>query len=591
VFLFIGQVAELLIPILTGLIIDEILNAIEAQRFILAIIVSDIALIILISLIRGVTHFLARYLGYSLGERAIYEIRRDLFDRYGNSSMTFFDKHHTGDLMARATTDLDPMAEFLVWSTRVFFQSLITFSGIYLVLFLVDVRLFILIAILSPSLIILSYLVSRKLGPIYFDIRQQYGQLTTVIQENITGAQVVRAFNAGEQEKKKFVTENNTYMNLRIYAFKIRSVFFPLVLFLVNLLISILVFLGGLYVIEGTLSEGMLVTLFFYFVMLAMPTRLLAFALIMYQRVRAAGERVFTLLREKGLSDKEDLISGHIPYEFEQTPAIVFDGVTFSYDNKKKVLDSISCTLKAGEKVAILGPTGSGKSTFVSLIPRFYDPTDGKVMIKTADYHYDLKDLLMKDWRRNIGIVHQEPFLFGRTLEENISFAVGDVKKGQIDEVTRIAQVDEFVKNFKDGYGTIIGERGVTLSGGQKQRVAIARMLLRKPRIIILDDATSSVDTATEDSFQEEFKKYLKRSDQKTTVIFITHRLSTIKNADRIIIFNKGRILEQGSHEQLLREGRVYPLLWKTQEAGMVDLRLALEKIAREIDERSIKQQ
>ncbi|MFW9992543.1 MAG: ABC transporter ATP-binding protein [Candidatus Odinarchaeota archaeon] len=584
VFLLVAQLAELTIPLLTGWTIDQILNALEEQRFEFAIVLFGALIIVVSSLIRGVTAFIARYLGYILGENVIYEIRRDLFMKYENSSLSFFDKHHTGDLMARATTDLEPIAEFLVWSTRVFFQALVTFTGVYLVLLLIDVRLFLLISIVSPTLFILSYYVSRRLGPLYFDIREQYGQLTTVVQENIAGAQVVRAFNAEEREKAKFNRENLAYMNLRITAFKIRSIFLPFILFLVNLLITILVFVGGMLVIQEAINPGLLVTLFMYFAMLAMPTRFLAFSLIMYQRIKAAGERVFTLLETRDDLEEERDKPTEIFHIAERPPSIIFDSVSFTYDKKKKVLDSISLVIEPGERVALLGPTGSGKSTLVSLIPRFYDPSEGRIIIRTSTDDRDLRELSLKSWRKNIGIVHQEPFLFGRTIAENIAFGLPEVTGEQIEEVARIAQVNEFIENFEDGYGTIIGERGVTLSGGQKQRVAIARMLLREPLLMILDDATSSVDTATENAFQEAFEDFIVRSKRKSTMIFITHRLSTVKNADRIIILNKGRILEQGSHENLLQNGNVYPLLWKTQEAGMVDIKIALEKIALEIE-------
>jgi len=477
------------------------------------------------------------------------------------------------------------MGEFLVWGTRVFFQAFITFGGIYIVLLLVDVRLFILMSIFFPLFILLPYFISRKLGPLYFDIRKQYGKLTTVVQENIAGAQVVRAFNAAELEKEKFDRENNGYMLLRKYAYKIRSLFLPLILFVVNLLVTLLIFAGGMLVINGSITAGLLITLFTYFIMLSMPTRFLAFSLIMYQRVKAAGERVFTLLNvpERVESGGEEYVTGKVP-------DIVFNSVTFSYDGKKKVLDGVDITLKSGEKVAILGPTGSGKSTLVSLIPRFYDPAEGKVEVITGDKRTDIKEFELKSWRKTVGIVHQEPFLFGRTIAENVTFGMKETSREQLEKVLEIAQVKEFTDNFKDGHETVIGERGVTLSGGQKQRIAIARMLLRKPEIIIMDDATSSVDTVTENAFQETFENYLEESREKPTVVFITHRLSTVKNADRIIIMNKGRILEQGTHGELLEEGTVYPLLWKTQEAGMVDLKIALEKITFDLETRRDKQ-
>ncbi|MFX1285506.1 MAG: ABC transporter ATP-binding protein [Promethearchaeota archaeon] len=578
IFIFIAQIAELSIPILVGITIDQILSSLLEERFEITVVLTGVFLIIIASVIRGISYFLGRWIGYLQGEKIIYDIRKDLFTKYSTSSLAFFDIHHTGDLMARATTDLEPISEFLVWGERILLQASLTYVGIYIVLYLIDIRLFLLIGIVTPTLFILSYFVSTKLGPLFFDIRQQYGKLTTVIQENIAGIQIVKAFNAEAREKKKFDKENFAYFDLRAYAFRIRSIFLPMILFVVNLLITILIFAGGYQVIQGDISPGLLITLFTYFIMLAIPTRFLAFSLIMYQRVSAAGDRVFTLLESPThLSEFPDakIFLDNI------TPTIIFDKVSFSYDNRK-VLSNISLTINPGERIAILGPTGSGKTTFISLFPRFYDPTKGRILIKTDQTTYGLDELQTKSWREKVGFVHQEPFLFGRTIAENIAFGVPEAGIEQINEVIKITQLDGFVNNLPDGLETIIGERGVTLSGGQKQRVAIARMLLRKCPIMILDDATSSLDISTEAKFQEAFENYLDKSQNKPIVIFITQRLSTLKMVDRIIIFNRGQIIEQGTHKELLKKGQIYPLLWKTQEDGMIDIKLALEKIIQE---------
>ncbi|NHJ01400.1 MAG: ABC transporter ATP-binding protein [Candidatus Heimdallarchaeota archaeon] len=573
-FISIAQIAELLIPLFIGGTIDEILFSIEENLFKTALVFSGVLLIVVASLIRGLTYFIARYMGYLQGEQIIYEIRKNLFEKYETASLTFFDEHHTGDLMARATTDLEPISEFLVWGERILVQASLTYIGIYLVLFLIDVRLFIFIGIVTPTLFILSYFVSTKLGPLYFDIRQQYGQLTTVIQENVTGTQIVKAFNAEEREKRKFDQENLGYMNLRAYAFKIRSIFLPMILLIVSLLITILIYAGGSLVIDGSISPGFLITLFTYFTMLAMPTRFLAFSLIMYQRVSAAGERVFKLLESK-----TELPTASNPHILDQNRpfTIRFENVSFRY-NEKEVLSNISLQINPGEKVAILGPTGSGKTTLINLIPRFYDVSKGRITIDGVD----VRDLQLNSLRKAIGFVHQDVFLFGRTIAENITFSVTEVDEAIIQDVVNVAQLREFIDSLAEGVNTIVGERGVTLSGGQKQRVAIARMLLKDSPLMILDDATSSLDIVTESQFQSAFKQYLDRSDIKSTVIFVTQRLSTLKIVDRIIILSQGHIIEQGNHDTLIKTGKIYPLLWKTQEAGILDIKLALERIAQD---------
>lgn len=581
IFILIAQIAELAIPLLVGSTIDQILLSLTEDRFQISIVLSGVTLILIASIIRGITYFFARWIGYIQGEGIIYDIRQDLFKKYETSSIAFFDKHHTGDLMARATTDLEPISEFLVWGERILVQASLTYIGIYLILLLLNPNLFLLIGIVTPSLFILAYFVSTKLGPLFFDIRTQYGKLTTVIQENISGTQIVKAFNAEEREKNKFDQENFGYMALRAYAFKIRSIFLPMFMFVVHLLITILIFSGGYLVIQDEISPGALITLFMYFAMLSMPTRFLAFSLIMYQRVSAAGERVFTLIEAP--ADLSETIDAKT-FPLDMTPTIIFDNVSFMYD-KKKALSNISLTIKPGERIAILGPTGSGKSTLVSLIPRFYDPSEGQIKVETdQNVLYDLRELEFKDWRGRIGYVHQEPFLFGRTIAENIAFGIPDAMSDQIDEVLKIAQLDNFIRELPEGVNTLIGERGVTLSGGQKQRVALARMLLRENQILILDDATSALDISTETMFQEAFENFLEKKRRKPTVILITQRLSSLKIVDRTIIMNRGQIVEQGSHEELLEKGLIYPLLWKTQEAGMVDIKLALERIVQDSD-------
>jgi ABC-type multidrug transport system fused ATPase/permease subunit len=581
IFVLIAQIAELTIPLLVGSTIDQILLSLTEDRFQISIVLSGVTLILIASIIRGITYFFARWIGYIQGEGIIYDIRQDLFEKYETSSLYFFSQHHTGDLMARATTDLEPISEFLVWGERILVQASLTYIGIYLILLMLNPNLFLLIGIVTPSLFILAYFVSTKLGPLFFDIRTQYGKLTTVIQENISGTQIVKAFNAEEREKKKFDQENFGYMALRAYAFKIRSIFLPMFMFVVHLLITILIFSGGYLVIQDEISPGALITLFMYFAMLSMPTRFLAFSLIMYQRVSAAGERVFTLIEAP--ADLSETIDAKT-FPPDMTPTIIFDNVSFMYD-KKKALSNISLTIKPGERIAILGPTGSGKSTLVSLIPRFYDPSEGQIKLKTdQNVLYNLSELEFKNWRGRIGYVHQEPFLFGRTVAENIAFGIPEAMSDQIDEVLKIAQLDNFIRELPEGVNTLIGERGVTLSGGQKQRVALARMLLRENQILILDDATSALDISTETMFQEAFENFLEKKRPKPIVILITQRLSSLKIVDRTIIMNRGQIIEQGSHEELLEKGLIYPLLWKTQEAGMVDIKLALERIVQDND-------
>jgi ATP-binding cassette subfamily B protein len=579
--IFISNVAELAIPLLIGITIDNILTSLETGKFETSLVLSGVILIVIASLIRNITHFLGRYSGYLQGEAIIRKIRTDLFVKYETSSMRFFDRHRTGDLMSRATTDLEPIGEFLVWGERILLQAFLTYTGIYLVLLTIDVTLFVLIAIVTPSLLLLSYWISRILGPLFFELREKYGELTAVITENISGAQIVRAFHAEEREKQKFDRQNLGYMELRAYAFKIRSLFLPSIVLVVNLLITILIYAGGVAAIEERISIGMLIALFTYFTMLALPTRFLAFSLITYQRVVAAGNRVFSLIDDTSYTEQE-MVGFRIPENI--TPEIRFDRVSFKY-SERPILSNISLTIQSGEKIALLGSTGSGKSTLISLIPRFQDVSSGQLLMRYNGNSYNITELDLSTWRKCVGFVHQEPFLFGRTIAENLSFELGDIDPVELKDVLNTTQLSDFIDSLPDGIDTLVGERGVTLSGGQKQRLAIARMLLRKNPIMILDDATSSLDIYTEALFLREFNKMLKASALKHTVIFITQRLSTLKNVDRIVILNRGQIIEEGTHEELMNKGEIYPLLWKTQENGQVDIKITLEKIVKEREE------
>ncbi len=581
VSILISQIAELAIPLLIGLTIDNILVSLETGDFKASLVLSGVGLIVIASLIRNLSHFLGRYSGYLQGEAIIRKIRTDLFIKYETSSMRFFDRHRTGDLMSRATTDLEPIGEFLVWGERILLQAFLTYTGIYLILLSIDPILFILVAIVTPSLLLLSYWISRILGPLFFELREKYGELTAVITENISGAQIVRAFRAETREKRKFDEQNQGYMELRAYAFKIRSLFLPSIVLVVNLLVTILIYAGGAAAIQERITVGILISLFTYFTMLALPTRFLAFSLITYQRVVAAGNRVFSLIDDSSFTEQEMLGYG-VPAN--ETPDVCFDRVSFKF-TERPILSNISLTIRSGEKIALLGSTGSGKSTLISLIPRFQDVTSGKVTIRYAENSYDIQDLDLSTWRKQVGFVHQEPFLFGRTIAENLSFELGDIPSEELNKVLAITQLSEFVNSLPEGVDTLVGERGVTLSGGQKQRLAIARMLLRRNPIMILDDATSSLDIYTEALFLDAFDKMLKDSPLKHTVIFITQRLSTLKNVDRIIILNRGAIIEQGTHEELMKTGEIYPLLWKTQENGQIDIKITLEKIIKERDE------
>jgi ABC-type multidrug transport system fused ATPase/permease subunit len=392
--------------------------------------------------------------------------------------------------------------------------------------------------------------------PMWQAVREQNGVITSVMQENLSGLRVVRGFSREEFEEEKFWTEIMKYFDINIEMAKLRAFFRPLTSLISGIGVIIIIMYGGTLVIEDALSLGSMIAFYFYLVRLMGPVRMLGFMTGMFVRAQAAAERVFEIIdAEIDVHDKEDAVTqesvkGHL----------VFEDVWFSYDGENMVLKDIDLDVNSGQTVAILGATGSGKSSIINLIPRFYDVTRGSIKLDDVD----IRDLTIKSLRGHIGIVRQDPFIFSTTLRENIAYGVENASLEQLRGAAQQAKIHEFIEGLPEKYDTRVGERGVTLSGGQKQRVAIARALLKNPKILILDDSTSSVDTQTEYEIQQALDELL---ENRTTFI-ITQRLSSIKKADYIIVLEDGEISEEGTHEQLMEFNGIYKKLYDTQISG-----------------------
>ncbi|MES0325233.1 MAG: ABC transporter ATP-binding protein, partial [Candidatus Bathyarchaeia archaeon] len=388
------------------------------------------------------------------------------------------------------------------------------------------------------------------------EVREQNGVLTSVLQENLSGLRVVRGFSREEYEEEKFSAEVQKFFDINVKMARFRAFFMPLASLISSVGIVIIIWVGGRQVIAGTLTLGTVLAFYFYMSRLMGPVRMLGFMTSMFVRAQAAADRVFEIVdAEIDVHDKEDAVEltsveGHL----------VFEDVWFSYDDKNMVLKDIDLDVRPGQTVAILGATGSGKSSIINLIPRFYDVSKGNIKLDNLD----LRDITIKNLRSHIGIVRQDPYIFSTTLRENIAYGVESATTRDIEGAARQAKIHEFIKSLPEGYDTKVGERGVTLSGGQKQRVAIARALLKNPKILILDDSTSSVDTQTEYEIQHALDQLL---ENRTTFI-ITQRLSSIKKADYIIVLEDGEIAEEGSHDHLLELEGIYRKLYDTQITG-----------------------
>lgn len=522
--------------------------------------------------ILGVVSFISRYVNGYFSQKIVYEIRNDAFRSIQRQSLGFFDRINTGQLMSRATTDTERIGRFLGFQFRMLVQTFLLLIGVVTSMIMIDWELTV-ISFLIVSLILVNFSIfGKKIRPVISKSREYFANITSTLWENISGIRVVRAFAMEDYERKKFQKPNNAYYEMMIKATSLRAIFLPLTGLIGGFVMVIVYWLGGMRVIEGRIGIDTLYVFSSYVSMLMRPMGMMGMIWTGYQRMAAAGERVFQIIEtEPEVKDKPNAIElknikGHIKFE----------NVYFGYERDKPILKNVNLEIKPGETVALLGPTGSGKSTLIRLLMRFYDVTSGRILV---DGH-DIRDVKLKSLRRHIGIVSQEIFLFNRTVKENISFGKPDASMDDVIRAAKIAQAHEFITNFPNGYETIIGERGLNLSGGQRQRIAIARALLLDPKILILDDSTSSVDVDTEYEIQKALNALLKN---RTTLV-ITQRISTIRNADKIIVMDNGEIIEEGDHETLMaKKGayyRLYQTLYEAQKEILeaVDARRKLQK-------------
>ncbi|MFH0748486.1 MAG: ABC transporter ATP-binding protein [Candidatus Bathyarchaeota archaeon] len=509
--------------------------------------------IIVVASLTGLLNYMQRYFLAYVSQKGSYEVRSDIYTALLDQSFTFYDQQRTGQIMARATADVDESQRFIGFGFERLIASGLLFGLVIYSLFSINWQLAVLSMLFLPVMLYTTLRFTTKIGPIWVSIRNLFGNLTSDIQENLMGVRVVRGFSREDFEEQKFRADCNLYFKKSFEGSKLRAFYLPLATLISSIGTVLIVWYGGNQVITGVLTLGNLVTFYFYILRLAQPIRMIGFISTQFQRAVASADRIFSILDVKTLvSDKEGAL------ELKATDGhIVFRNVWFSYTKDNMVLRNINLDVKPGETIAILGATGSGKSSIINLIPRFYDVTQGSI---TIDGH-DLRDVTLKSLRKHIGIVRQDPFIFSTTLKENIAYGVENTSQEAIETAAKKAKIHDFIVSQPEGYNTRVGERGVTLSGGQKQRIAIARALLKDPKILILDDSTSSVDMQTEFEIQLALEALFKG---RTTFI-ITQRLSSIRNAGYIIVLENGEIAEEGTHEQLLAKRGVYYKLHQTQ--------------------------
>ncbi|MFA9495051.1 MAG: ABC transporter ATP-binding protein [Candidatus Bathyarchaeota archaeon] len=512
--------------------------------------------LIVLALLEGGFSYMQRYLLTIISQRAGFDMRDDMYNSLLEQSFSFYDQQRTGQLMARATGDINMLGRFFNMAFRMAISNTLILITVLYSMASLSWELTFIALITLPFLLYTTSTFGKKVRPMWQEVREQNGVLTSVLQENLSGLRVVRGFSREEYEEEKFGAEVQKFFDINVKMARFRAFFMPLASLISSVGIVIIIWVGGRQVIAGTLTLGTVLAFYFYMSRLMGPVRMLGFMTSMFVRAQAAADRVFEIVdAEIDVHDKEDSVEltsveGHL----------VFEDVWFSYDDKNMVLKDIDLDVRPGQTVAILGATGSGKSSIINLIPRFYDVSKGNIKLDDLD----LRDITIKNLRSHIGIVRQDPYIFSTTLRENIAYGVESATTRDIEGAARQAKIHEFIKSLPEGYDTKVGERGVTLSGGQKQRVAIARALLKNPKILILDDSTSSVDTQTEYEIQHALDQLL---ENRTTFI-ITQRLSSIKKADYIIVLEDGEIAEEGSHDHLLELEGIYRKLYDTQITG-----------------------
>jgi len=484
-----------------------------------------------------------------LGNKIIYDLRTSAYDHLQRLSLSFYNKKETGRLMSRISYDTERLQDFIVRGLQDFIRDILMMVGMCVILFVINWRLAALTLFPIPILTFGSYIFGKKMHLVYHKVYRRMAGLSAILADTIPGVRVVKAFAAEDREVDRFNDKSGEYFSISMRAAKLSTIYFPIMGFATFTGGVIVRWFGGRDIVSGNMTLGGLMLFMGYMFRFYGPIHGLTRLNHMLQRAASAAERVFEIMdAQPEVDDKKDAI---------ELPTIQgnikFDNVFFSYDDEKNALDGISFEIKAGEMIGLSGPSGAGKTTLINLLGRFYDVTEGSISV---DGH-DVRDVTMKSLRNQIGVVLQDPFLFHGSVAENIAYSNPGVSRADIVAAAKAANAHDFIVNFADGYDTMVGERGTGLSGGEKQRISIARAILKDPRILILDEATSSVDTETESLIQAA----LERLVEGRTTFAIAHRLSTLRKADKLIILDKGELTEMGTHTELMKNNGLYKRL------------------------------
>lgn len=539
-------------PFITGKIIDKVFGNGETS-----LLIPLVSIMISVVAVKGIITYSYQIIFEIISQDVLFKIRTDLYDKLLNLDVNFYSRVKTGDLMARMTGDTDAIRHFVAWVVYNILSAITTFTFAIISMMYVNVILTIFMLLIAPMIGFLTFRMSREISPTFHNIREAYSRLNSVVQENISGNRVVRAFGREDFEINKFTTENKNYKNKNLDTINVTKKYIPKLEFLSNSLSVIMVLVGGILVSIDKMTFGEVIIFSSLLWALNNPMRMSGYLINDAQRFIASSAKIIDLLNTESSIVNKDWVLNINKFKGN----IEFKNVSLDLEGRR-VINNISFKVDSGKTVGLVGHTGSGKSLIINLLSRFYDATEGEIYIDGMN----IKDIDLEVLRGNIATAMQDIFLFSDTIKDNIAFSNPRASFSEIKKVSKKAQAHGFIKRLDEGYETVVGERGVGLSGGQKQRVSLARAMMKNASIFVLDDVTSAVDMETEKRIQYE----LKNMKEKKTTFIIAHRISSLKQADLILVLDNGEIIERGTHEELVQKGGYYSNIFYTQYGNIV---------------------
>ena len=533
----------------------KIINEYSVEKTFVPIIIGAV-LLLLVYIVKAVGTYIMGYYGHIVGVRMQKDMRRDLFAKYQKLPFSYFDDHKTGDLLSRLTGDLQNVSELAHHGPENLFLAVLMFVGAFIILFSINTTLTLIMFAIIPFIILFTTLTRRSMFEAMKNSRKEMSNVNSTLENSITGIRETKAYVAHHHEKCKFAATNEMFAKYRSQSMRWIGIYSAVMEFLTDLLYLVIIFIGGVFMIQNKIDAADFTAFLLYINMFINPIHRFVTLFEQLQEGMSGFSRFYEIVTTPDEVDEGTVEIDDIRGDVE------FNNVTFSYvaddsDGDKAVISNLSLKLKAGSTVALVGPSGGGKSTICNLIPRFYNVNSGTITVDGVD----VMDITLDSLRRSIGMVSQNVFLFDGTVRDNIAYARPDASDEEIVEAAKKANIHDFILTLDDGYDTEVGERGVKLSGGQRQRISIARVFLKNPKLLILDEATSALDNVTEMQIQAS----LEELSRGRTVIVVAHRLSTVKNADEIVVIDKTGIVERGSHEELIALGGEYKTLYSYQ--------------------------